>query len=349
MLCWQKADLIYLRGEVSARCCTLPAEILDKESQRCPGLGRWAWTCSNAECPRASHLTQSSCLILLPPASASSGNLAGAQGHRTGRGSRQGLCQSRCWGQTPPRWASTELLPGWLGSAHLSAAQRVPARAARPASHSSTPPACLALAEAVAAMALAAVAPGTCPCLGHGCFPAGQHHRGVSRARFGSGGQFQPQVPLSSPHAALPPISVITVSALASLLPSLPQLAEDGKGLVPAAHLRSPSHPLRCGALGSPGMLRLGPAFVTGVCPLVPARVVSPPPERAKCKCPSLRRGARACTRYLHADVELLCTEHRRAGCRAGACLQLLERCLGSYCRLWQPLVKLRCVGGFPL
>lgn len=72
-LCWQKADLIYLRGEVSARCCTLPAEILDKESQRCPGLGRWAWTCSNAECPRASHLTQSSCLILLPPASAAPG------------------------------------------------------------------------------------------------------------------------------------------------------------------------------------------------------------------------------------------------------------------------------------
>ena len=185
--------------------------------------------------------------LLSPSASCQccTGHRAGAQGCGPGRDTGQGLCQSRCRGQTPPRWVRTEPLPGWLGSAQLPAAQRVPARAAHPASHSCVPP---APAEAAAAMAPAAVAPGTRPCLGCGYFPARQHCRGVSGAGFGSGGQFQPQVPLCSPHAALPPISVITASALASLLPSLPQLAEDGKGPVPAVRLHSPSHPLCCGA-----------------------------------------------------------------------------------------------------
>lgn len=145
-----------------------------------------------------------------------------------------------------------------------------------------------------------------------------------ARAELGlaRGCSSSPQAPLPSLHAALPPISVITASALASLLPSLPQLAEEGKGLVPAVHLYSPSHPLRCGAPGEPGRAQAGTCLRHRHVPCVPACVVTPLPEWATRECPSLRW--RVHTRYLRAYMELLHGLGREQECRV----------LGAGCRV---------------
>jgi len=159
--------------------------------------------------PPTSHKAPVSSFCLLPARHQ-------APRRHPGPGTRQGLCRS------PPGWARTDPLPGWLR------------------------------------------------------------------------GQFQPRASSSSPHAALPPTSVIPASTPASPRAPVSRGREGagassalGQPVAPTA-LRGPSRP--------PGGSGLGPASVTDACPV--CLHAWPPPRQSDGLC--------ACTGCSHAAVGLL-------------------------------------------
>lgn len=188
-------------------------------------------------------------------------------------------------------------------------------------------------------------------------FSCRQHRRGASGAGFGSGGQLQPQVPFVVPTRCSAS-NKRNYSLRARLPPPLPTPISRGAGA--SAALAQPIAPAALGAPREPGEAQAGPAFVTGVCPVC-LHPWDPPCQSGHCASAAGCGGVcvhkvSACRIGAARSCSVPWAEHRRAGRwvlgeghGAGTFLQLLERWLGTYCRLWQPLVKLRGMGSFPL
>lgn len=278
--------------------------------------------------PPTSHKTSASSF---PSRQRCSGHLAGAQGCGPGRGTGQGLCQSKQAGSDPteagqdgpaPQVAQlrSPLPRGSLLGLPRGSLLGLPILAAlRPRSLVSILQGSAALCPRTAVshpMALMPVRPGSAtpsrgsgsdgPYRGRSYFPARQHRRGTSGAGFGSGMQFQPQAPLPQRNYSL-------CTRLPPPLPAPISRGGEGAGASPAlTQLITPT------ALRGPwtawGGLRLGPAFITAMCPVCPHAWSPPLPERATRECPLLRWRVNA--GYLCAYVELLHGLGREQACR---------------------------------
>lgn len=309
-------------GEVPCAACRDPG-------QRAPGMPWLRQVGLDAQrCRVPQGLARTSCLLLLPPASAAPGT---SQGLRAA--GRAAAAPERTSGSDPIEVGQDGAAP-WVSQ--LRSAPRCPEgprQAAHPASHGHVPPACPALAVMPSASAVAVLLPAAPP----------RH----SRAGFGSGGQFQPPSALVlSAHCSA---SNKRNYRLCTRLPP-PFPAPISRGWEGAGAGSALAQPIAPAALWVSWRARGGSGWDLPSSPAC-AHTHGDPPARAGNVQVPLATVGRGISMQMWSWAE-----HRRAGCgvwgarcRAGARLQLLERCLGSYCRLWQPLVKLRCVGGFPL